>query len=273
MTATATATTPVAEHGIVARKVNALHDVMTVAGRAVRAIPREPEAVIPALIVPVFFFVVNVGALQKFTEQSRVITDFKAFQLPVAIVFATTGISRAGALVTDIQDGYFERLLLTPVRRLPLLLGLLVADAVLIVSLAIPVTALGFALGVRFESGPLGVVAFIAIAALWGVGFNGFAYAIALKTGNPAAVNSSFVLFFPFAFLTTAYLPQQALTGWLATVARFNPVTYLLAGLRSLLFTGWDATALFRALLAVAGVGAVSLTLAFVALQGRVSRK
>src|SRR3712207_7371707 len=58
-----------------------------------------------------------------------------------------------------------------------------------------------------------------------------FPYTIALRTGNPAAVNSSFVLFFPFAFLTTTFLPQEALTGWLATVADFNPVTYLLAGL------------------------------------------
>jgi ABC-2 type transport system permease protein len=273
VTATVATTTPTGERRIVARKVSALHDTLTVAGRAVRAIPREPEAVIPALIVPVFFFVVNVGALQKFTEQSHVVPDFKAFQLPVAIVFATTGVSRASALVTDIQDGYFERLLLTPVRRLPLLLGLLIADAVLIISLAIPVTALGLAIGVRFESGPLGILVFIAIAGLWGVGFNGFAYSIALKTGNPAAVNSSFILFFPFAFLTTAFLPQHALTGWLATVARFNPVTYLLAGLRSLLFVGWDATALFQALLAVVGVGAVSLTLAFTTLKGRVKLK
>lgn len=273
MSAIVTTTAPTAEHRIVARKANALHDVMTVAGRAVRAIPREPEAVIPALIVPVFFFVVNVGALQKFTEQSKVITDFKAFQLPVAIVFATTGVSRASALVTDIQGGYFERLLLTPVRRLALLLGLLVADFVLIMALAIPVTALGFALGVRFESGPLGVLAFVLIAGLWGVGFNGFAYSIALKTGNPAAVNSSFILFFPFAFLTTAYLPQEALTGWLAAVAKINPVTYLLAALRSLIFVGWDTTALFQGMLAVVGVGAVSLTLAFVTLKGRVSRK
>jgi ABC-2 type transport system permease protein len=256
---------------IVARPTSVFHDIASVAGRAVRAIPREPEAVIPALLVPVFFFVVNTGALQKFTERSHLVTDFKAFQLPVAIVFASTGVSRASALVTDIQGGYFERLLLTPVRRLPLLLGLLVADLVLIVALTIPVILLGLVLGVRFKTGPLGLLLFIVLAGTWGLCFNGFTYAIALKTGNPAAVNSAFVIFFPFAFLTTAFLPKEALTGWLAAVATWNPVTYLLAGLRSLVISGWDGRALLEAGAAIAAVGVVSLSLSIVALKSRVT--
>ena len=122
----------------------------------------------------------------------------------------------------------------------------------------------------RFESGPLGLLVFLLLAGLWGVGFTGFPYAIALKTGNPAAVNASFILFFPFAFLTTAFLPKSQLTGWLSAIATYNPVTYLLAGLRSLIFTGWDGTALGQALLAIGGVSVVSLGLALAALRGRV---
>ena len=41
-------------------------------------------------------------------------------------------------------------------------------------------------------------------------------------------MNSSFILFFPFAFLTTSFLPKEALTGWLSTIATYNPVTYVL---------------------------------------------
>ena len=254
-----------------ARHAGFLADLRSVAGRAVREIPREPEAVIPAIVVPVFFFVVNIGALQKLAERGTGI-NFKAFQLPVAIVFAVTGISRASSLVTDIQGGYFDRLLLTPIRRSALLLGLMVADFVLVVALSIPVLILGFAVGVRFETGPLGVIAFVLLAGAWGVGFTGFPYAIALKTGNPAAVNASFILFFPFAFLTTAFLPKQALTGWLAAIATVNPVTYLLAGLRSLVTVGWDGAALGKAILAIAAVATVSLGLAATALRGRVRR-
>jgi ABC-2 type transport system permease protein len=251
-----------------ARAAGFLADTRSIAGRAVRAIPREPEAVVPALVVPLFFFVVNIGSLQKVAERGAV-SDFKAFQLPVAIIFAVTGISRASALVTDIQDGYFDRLLMTPIRRLSLLLGLMVADFALVIGLSIPVLILGFAIGVRFESGPLGVLLFLLLAGTWGLAFTGFPYAIALKTGNPAAVNSSFILFFPFAFLTTSFLPKEALTGWLATIATYNPVTYLLEGMRSLILTGWEAGALVQAAACILGVGVVSMALAFGALRGR----
>ncbi|QIN77385.1 ABC transporter permease [Rubrobacter marinus] len=252
-----------------ARPAGFWRDLWSVAGRALRAIPREPEALVPALIIPLFFFIVNVGSLSDISQFTGV-GDFKAFQIPVAIVFAVTGVSRASALVTDIQSGYFDRLLVSPISRSSLLLGLMVADLVLVVALCLPVLALGFALGVGFETGPLGVLAFLLLAGLWGLAFTGFPYAIALRTGNPAAVNSSFLLFFPFAFLTTTFLPQEALTGWLATVADYNPVTYLLAGLRSLISAGWVPSDLAPAFAAVAAVGAVSFALAFSALRARV---
>ena len=94
---------------IKARKSGFLRDVYSIAGRALRSIPREPEAIYPALIIPVFFFAINVGALQDVAERIPGL-DYKAFQLPVAIIFAVTGISRAVTLVTDIQTGYFDRL-------------------------------------------------------------------------------------------------------------------------------------------------------------------
>ena len=255
-----------------ARRASIVHDVATIGRRACRSVFREPEFFIPALIVPVFFFVVNIGALQDIAQGSGAVVDFKAFQLPVAIIFAVTGVSRASALVVDIQGGYFDRLLLTPVRRSTLLLGLMVADVMAVLMLAIPVTALGLILGVSFETGIIGIVVFLLYGALWGLAFAGFAYAIALKTGNPAAVNSSFILFFPFAFLTTSFLPKEALTGWLSTIATYNPVTYVLDGLRSLISQGWEIGTLAKGLLAILIVMTISFSLATAALRGRISQ-
>ncbi|MBA2278538.1 MAG: ABC transporter permease, partial [Chloroflexia bacterium] len=245
-----------------ARKTSFLADLWSVAIRALRALPREPEMMIPSLIIPVFFFAVNIGSLQAFAERGLPGLDFRAFQLPTAIVFAVTGISRAHALVTDIQSGYFDRMLMSPMHRLSLLLGLMVADLALVMALTIPVLALGFVVGVGFQTGVLGLLLFMLLAGLWGLAFTGFPYAIALKTGSPGAVGASFILFFPFAFLTTATLPQEALTGWLATIADFNPMTYLLDALRSLLYGGWQPQALLEGALAIAGVGTVSIALA-----------
>lgn len=246
-------------------------DLATVAGRALRGAMRDPAAVIPALIVPVFFFAVNVGSLEAVAGAGG-IRDYRAFQLPVAIIFAVTGVSRANALVADIASGYFERLLLTPVNRLALLLGLMFADLVLVMLLCLPVLALGFVVGVSFATGPAGIAVFVLLAAAWGVAFTGFPYAIALRTGNPGAVAASFILFFPFAFLTTAYVPSGLLGGWLAMVAAWNPVTYVLAGLRSLVTEGWDGGAIAGAAAATALVATVSIGLALAALRGRVRR-
>ncbi len=263
---------PQQTHVIRARKAGFVSDTASVAGRALRGIPREPATIIPALFIPLFFFIVNVGALQDFSEQGIPGFDYKAFQLPVAIIFAVTGVSRASTLVTDIQGGYFDRLVLTPVRRLSLLLGLMVSDFALVCALCIPVLILGSVVGVRFETGWAGILAFIVMAGLWGLVFTGFPYAIALKTGNPQAVASSFIIFFPFAFLTTSMLPREALTGWLDTVAGYNPVTYVLAGLRSLETEGWEWATLGQALAAIAIVGVLSMSMCFAALRGRIRR-
>ncbi len=255
-----------------ARKGTFIEDVWAIARRSIRQLPRDLPAVVPALLIPLFFLVVNIGSLQTAAELTAIEISYKAFQLPVAIVFAVTGVSRAPALVLDIQNGYFDRLMTTPVSRRALLLGHMLADFVLVVALIIPVLSLGFVIGVAFPTGALGVVAFILIGASWGLAFTGIPYAIALKTGNPGAVNSSFLLFFPFAFLTTAYLPIENMTGWLGEIARYNPVTYLLAGLRSL-FVEWQWSELGKAVLAIGGLAAVSQTLSFRALQGRVQQK
>ena len=113
---------------------------------------------------------------------------------------------------------------------------------------------------------------FIVIASLWSLSFAGFGYAIALKTGNPAAVNSSFLLFFPFLFLTSSYVPRDQLSGWLDTVAGWNPVTYLLEGMRSLALSGWHWDDLGRAALALLVVFLISFALCFAALRSRVRR-
>ncbi|HXW34299.1 MAG TPA: ABC transporter permease [Acidimicrobiales bacterium] len=247
-------------------------DLVSVALRSLRQITREPAAVIPALIVPVFFYVMNVAALSKVTHIAAGV-DFKAFELPLAVVFAVTGVSRASALVTDIQNGYFDRLVITPVKRLALLLGLMTADFVLVMALAVPVLFVGLISGVRFATGIAGMAVFIVFCGAWGLVFTGLPYAIALKTGSPSAVNASFVLFFPITFLTTAFVPKQDLSGWLSTVATYNPMTYILAGLRSLVLVGWDGKALGQAILAVLGFGVFSVSLALLALRGRVRRR
>ena len=244
------------------------HDLFAVGHRAVILLPRDMAAIIPALIVPIFFYAVTIGALQDVAGFANIGLDYKAFQLPLALVMTVTGISRAHSLVLDVQGGYFDRLLLTPVNRWALLLGMFVADTIVLLFLSLPVLAMGLALGVRFATGAAGIVTFVAIVTVWGLSYTGFPYAIALRTGNPTAVNNSFLLFFPLVFLTPAWMPRDSLSGWLAAIAAWNPVTYIIEGLRTLVI-GWDGAALGKTMAAIGGIGALSQYLAFSALRSR----
>jgi ABC-2 type transport system permease protein len=255
-----------------ARPAGLSHDLASIAGRALRAVPRDFEAVVPPVFIALFFFIVNIGTLERLTESVPGF-DYTAFQMATAVLLGVTGVSRAGAIVLDVQDHYLDRLLLTPVRRTAILLGHMAADVAVAAALTVPIIVLGIILGVRFDGGPIGIAVFIALASLWSLAFAGFGYAIALKTGNPAAVNSSFLLFFPFLFLTSSYVPRSQLSGWLDTVAGINPVTYLLDGLRSLVMVeGWQWDELGQALVAIVAVGIVSMAMCFAALRGRVAR-
>ncbi len=260
---------------VVARPAGFWRDLASLGERAIRSIPRDLEILVGALIVPAFFFLINVGALQDLTEgfPGAEGFDYKAFQIPVAILFAVTGLSRANILVLDIQGGYFDRLAVTPVNRPAMMLGFMVADMVLAVVMTVPVLVLALIVGVEFVTGVPGVIALLLLTVAWTATYNGFPYSIALKTGNPAAVNTSFIIFFPVVFLSPVFVPQEAMTGWMATIVAFNPVTYLLQGMRSLVSEGWVISDILGAIAGIAGIGLITFPLAIWALLGRLRRK
>ena len=146
----------------------------------------------------------------------------------------------------------------------------MVADVAVIAALCLPVIVLGAIVGVRFVTGLPGLVVFVALSALWGLAFTCFPYAVALKTGSPAAVNACYVVFFPLFFLTDAVVPKQLLTGWFSTIATYNPVTYLLGALRTLITSGWQLRPLVEGLAAVSGLALIGLALALAALRARI---
>ena len=237
--------------------------------RELRTVSRMPAVLIPNLMVPIFFYFVMVGSLEKFANQSGV-ANWQAFQIPVSIVFAVQGGSAGLNLVADIERGYFDKLLLTPANRLAILLGAMGADFVRILAQASIVVAIAVAAGVHFATGLPGAIVLVLISSLWGVAYSAIGFAIALRTGNSQATQTIWALFLPVMFLTTMFAPMDALSGWLRTVATVNPMTYLLRGLRSLSMTGWDAGEIGLSLLAVAGLGSITLTLALLALRSRI---
>jgi ABC-2 type transport system permease protein len=239
--------------------------------RALREVLRQPEFEIQNIFIPIFFLAVTVGAIGQVSAQAFGVDNYLGFQLPVAILQGVAGASSAAGLgtVMDIDRGYFDKLLLTPTPRLSLVLGRLFADGVKVMALTLIIILVGLLFGSGMESGVLGVVALIILAGMFGLAYAGIGMAIALRTGSPQAAQVGFLVFFPLLFLSPAFAPTEAFAGWLEVLATINPVTYILEGMRSLVLEGWDWEALTYAVLAIIGLGCVTITLTLLALRSR----
>jgi len=218
-------------------------EVLLLGRRSVREIARIPEATIPALFIPLFFLVVNIGQVSKTFPSTTPFLHgqgYVAFQLPVSLMFAVATATSGLALVTEIDLGYFDKLLAAPIRRSSIIFGRLTADLVRGLMGSTVVLLAGLALGAHMASGFLGAVVLVVLAALFGVGYAGFGILVALRTRNVQATNTSFLLFFPLLFLTPNFVPFDRLSPVMEALARVNPVSYVIEGLRSLIILGWD---------------------------------
>ncbi|MEP7054208.1 MAG: ABC transporter permease, partial [Actinomycetota bacterium] len=178
--------------------------------RAIAEIWKLPAATLPTLFIPLFFLAVNIGQVSKTFPKTTPFLhgqSYAAFQLPVTLVFATSTATSGLALVTDIDLGYFDKLLLAPIRRSSIVLGRLMADFTRGTLTSVLVLVLGYAFGVRIKSGVVGAVVLVVLASLWGVAYAGFAQLIALRTRNVQTTNASFIIFFPLLFLTPNFVP------------------------------------------------------------------
>ena len=221
---------------------------------------RTPEALFPTLFIPLFFLAVNVGQAARVFPGGT--TDFLegqnygAFQLPSSLLLAASFGSAAMYLVEDIEGGYFDKLRAAPISRTAIVLGRLIAEVAksVVITTAMVLVALPF--GIRIAGGIAGFVVIVVLTAAWCVVFAGFMQLIALKARSAAATQSGSMVFFPLLFLTPSFVPRDMLTRPMEILASFNPVTYLMEALRSLILVGFEAGPLLK------GFGVVAVLLA-----------
>src|SRR5690242_3446482 len=199
--------------------------------RNTKQIWRPALALIPSLFIPIFFFAVNAASLSAFAHVPGFPNvSYKQFIAPVALftaIFFSAG--NAGIeLVQDIGNGYFKKLIIMPINRLTILLAKLTEVAVQAVLQGLIVLILLLAVGVQFHTGFFGILAIFAILALFAMAWSCIGIIAALRTQNARLVQSMFVLVFPFLYLTTSQAPKQLLPPAFATLASYNPVTYVI---------------------------------------------
>jgi ABC-2 type transport system permease protein len=247
-----------------------------IARRSVLRTARQPANIIFPFVFPTALLAVTSAGLSSATKIPGFPTDsflafFLAFPFIQGALFATMN---AGTdLARDIQTGFLNRLALTPLRGGALIVGQLAGVATLGFVQSVYYLTVGLIIGVRLASGVTGAAVLIILATVIAIAFGSLGAFFALRTGSGEAVQGLFPLLFVGLFLSSMNLPRNLIEAdWFRIVATFNPISYLIEGLRSLIIAGWDWQALalafgFAALLAIG-----SLTAATWALTLRLTR-
>ena len=235
--------------------------------RGINEIVRVPGAAIPGVLAPTIFILGLTSVFGKLTLLPGFTTnDYMTFILPVGFLQGAgfTGAATGVNLARDIELGWFDRLLASPAPRHVLLAGTVLSASF---RALMPITLLiivGLSLGVNFP-GIDGLLLAILFAVVFASITASYSVTLALKFKTQAAAPLMQAGVFMAVLFTTSYAPQRLLTGWLHDVAKYNPVTQVVEGVRQGFVGGvsWGET--WPALLALAGL--LSLV-TFLALRG-----
>ena len=238
--------------------------VGAMARRSITRTVRQRGLLVFPLLFPLILFAINgsaLGAARKIPGFPPV--SYRDFVLAVPFIQGAlfVAVTAGTDLARDIESGFFNRLALTPLRGGALLAGQLGGAAVVACVQSVLYLLVGIATGVGIASGVGGALVLLALSILIAFGFAGLGALLALRFGTGEAVQGFFPLLFVTVFLSSASLPRNLIQEtWFREIATYNPVSYLLEGLRSLVITGWNAQALelgfgFATALLVIGLG------------------
>lgn len=254
----------------------ATQQVFEVARRSFLRSVRQPATIVPSLLFPLFLLAVNTAGLDATTNIPGFPADsYVSFAL--AVPFIQGGIfallNSGTDLATDIENGFLNRLALTPLGGAALLAGTLGGAMALGLLQALVYLAVGFAVGAGFEAGLGGIPILIALSLAISFSFGCIGTFFALRVGTGEAMQGLFPIFFIFLFFSSMALPRDLIErDWFRTIADVNPVSYLIEGVRSLYITGIDGEALGVAFAIAAILAAVFLSAAAVSLRTRLVR-
>ena len=250
-----------------------LRIVAALAARSVKQTFRRPQLLSPIVVFPSLLLAIQTGGAGRATQlpQFPPVHGFLDFMLAGAMIQATLLAANSGgiALAVDIEMGFTDRLLAAPIPRAAIVVGRLAGTAALGTFSALWFLAAGLIFGAHIAGGVGGALLVIALVTLTAIAFGGIGAAIALRTGSASVVQGLFPLVFVILFLSSAFFPASLILEPAKTVAQVNPLSFIVEGIRDPIAFTLSGHALWKALAAIAGVGAISTLLSIRALRYR----
>jgi ABC-2 type transport system permease protein len=237
---------------------------------------RRAQLLMPTFVLPLLLLAVIASG----TSAGRDLEDFPDVSSYLGFVVAGTllqgallaGLTAGIAIASDIEGGFFDRLLAAPVRRSSLVLGRLAGTLGLALLQMAWFLLVALLFGADYPGGLLGAMAAAGLSALTAVGIGGLAVAIAIRTGSMSLMQSIFPFVFVLLFTAPAFFPRDLLTPTLHDLAAYNPLTYVVEGARGLLQGDAAFGDPLLGLGAAVGLAVLTTALAVLALRHRAGR-
>ncbi|MGH2906173.1 MAG: ABC transporter permease [Solirubrobacterales bacterium] len=249
-----------------------LRIVFAIANRSIIRIVRRPQSLTPIFLVPTIFLLVTSGGAARAINLPGFpqVDSFFEFAIAGAILQSTMlgGLMTGITLSIDVDNGFFDRMIVAPVPRSALVLGRVLGSAILALFQAGLYLALGVAFGAGIHAGVLGVLIVLVLAALCAASLGGLAVALSLRA-QAQWVQGMFPLVFVIIFLSSAFFPRALLTEPAASVAGYNPISYIAEGMREPIISGISTTTMINAFLVAIGMAIFTSLISVWALRVR----
>jgi len=240
------------------------HDTVFLGRRTLRRFYRVPANPISIVLYPLIQLVV-------FSQLFKEIVQLPGFgggsylaylapgQIAFTVFFAVAW--SGSSLLYDYRNGYLDRLRVAPISRYAILAGEFVPLFVECVVMAGIILVLSVLLGAPIATGLPGAIGVVLLGGAFGVAWSGTSFVPALLTKNEQATSTLSILFFPVAFMSTAFVPPTLMPDWLRIVNDWNPISHVIEAMRSLMTVGFEPDILGRALVSIVVVGLVLHTI------------
>lgn len=270
-----TATTTAASTDVLHRST--IHQTLAMSKRAIVAVARQPSIVVPSLMFPLFFVALGTSAFSRaidipgFPEVDSFLDFALAGAIVQGILFGST--VSATSLATDIENGFFDRLLAAPASRVGILVGRLAGGMAYGGFQTIVFIAVMLPFGLSVKSGPVGVLVMALGGVLLALSIGALMAALAIRTGSSEAVQGSFPMLFILLFFSSTFFPRETMRGAFRAIANVNPVSFIAEGFRSLTIESLNTTAVVQALAIPMAITVFTMALALRTLRSRLAAR
>ncbi|MDL9947954.1 ABC transporter permease [Gordonia sp. ABSL11-1] len=236
--------TAVTERAPVTARPALVADSVALTVRHLRLMMRRPASIVGGLVLPVIFAVLFLTVFGRVMDRAGL--DYPQYMMPAIVIQSATFAAMSGSVwaAEDASSGMINRLRAMPIARPAPVFSLLIGETVRSVVGAIVLLALGYGFGFRFQTGPLGVLAFlglvIVVTAAICLPYLVLGYRLADVEPTQALGG---VIYFPLLLVSTLFVPKAAYPGWLQPVVEYQPLSCFAEALRAVSTDGYTDAA------------------------------